>query len=262
MRRFALYSDIHGNSVALDAVLADIAAAGLEERYCLGDLVGYGPDSPGVITRVRATGDPVIRGNYDDGVGYRKGQCGCYYGTPEAKSDGQASYTYTDAVLSEDEHTYLTTLLDEIRFEAEGVRVLLVHASPRRINEYLMLDRPEAHLAKLAEQAEADVICFGHIHLPYHRAVETESGRIAHFVSDGSVGKPKDGDPRACWAEVVIGTAEEVESVAPHDVSAECAGGAWVGVRFHRVAYDIESVAAAVVAAGLPARLADALSIA
>ncbi len=73
MRRFALYSDIHGNSVALDAVLADIESAGLAERYCLGDLVGYGPDSPGVIARVRATGDPVIRGNYDDGVGLPQG---------------------------------------------------------------------------------------------------------------------------------------------------------------------------------------------
>jgi len=259
MRRFALYSDIHGNSVALDAVLADIDAAGAVERYCLGDLVGYGPDSPGVIARVRATGDPVIRGNYDDGVGYRKGQCGCYYGTPEAKSDGEASYAYTDAILSDVEREYLTTLLDEIRFEAEGVRVLLVHASPRRINEYLMLDRPETHLGRLAEQADADLICFGHIHTPYHRTVTTESGHLAHFISDGSVGKPKDGDPRACWAEVAIGSAEEIGAFAPQDSAAECAGGAWVGVRFHRVAYDVDAVAAAVRAAGLPERLAAAL---
>jgi diadenosine tetraphosphatase ApaH/serine/threonine PP2A family protein phosphatase len=78
-------------------------------------------------------------------------------------------------------------------------------------------------------------------------------------VSDGSVGKPKDGDPRACWAEVVIGTAEEVGAAAPNDASAECAGGAWVGITFHRVAYDVDAVADAVVAAGLPLRLADAL---
>lgn len=259
MRRFALYSDIHGNSVALDAVLADIDAIGITERYCLGDLVGYGPDSPGVIARVKATGDPVIRGNYDDGVGFRKGQCGCYYGTPEAKSDGEASYTFTDGALTDLEHGYLTTLLDEVRLDADGVRVLLVHASPRRINEYLMLDRPEAHLGRLAEDADADVICFGHIHTPYHRAVRTETGRIAHFISDGSVGKPKDGDPRACWAEVVIGSAEEVETFAPYDTSAECAGGAWVGVSFRRVAYDVDAVANAVLAAGLPSRLAQVL---
>jgi predicted phosphodiesterase len=261
MRRFALYSDIHGNVAALDAVLADIEARGVAERYCLGDLVGYGPEPSAVISRVRATGDPVIRGNYDDGVGHRKGQCGCYYGTPEAKADGEESYRFTDEVLPDDEHAYLAGLLDEVRFEAEGVRVLLCHASPRRINEYLMLDRPESNLAKLAELAEADLVCFGHIHIPYHRPVALESGRIAHFVSDGSVGKPKDGDPRACWAEVVIGSAEEVDAHAPNDTAAECAGGAWVGVNFHRVAYDVDAVAQTVLDAGLPPRLADALRV-
>ena len=60
MRRIALYSDIHGNVPALEAVLADIVCTGVTERYCLGDLVGYGPDPSGVIARVRATGDPVI----------------------------------------------------------------------------------------------------------------------------------------------------------------------------------------------------------
>jgi len=259
MRRFALYSDIHGNSLALDAVLADMTAEGMVERYCLGDLVGYGPDSPGVIARVRASEDPVIRGNYDDGVGNRKGQCGCYYGTPEAKEDGEASYAYTNSVLSDADHDYLAGLPDEIRFDAEGIRVQLVHGSTRKINEYLMPDRPDSFLGKLAEEAQADLICFGHIHIPYHRVVTTPSGRLVHFVSDGSVGKPKDGDPRACWTEVVIGTAEEIEAFAPLHLAAESVNGACVGVRFHRVAYDVEAVAAAVLAAGLPPRLAEAL---
>ena len=259
MRRFALYSDIHGNIAALDAVLADIEAAGLTERYCLGDLVGYGPEQSAVIARVRETGDPVIRGNYDDGVGFRKGQCGCYYATAEAKADGEESYRFSDEALNDEEHAYLAGLLDEVRFEVEGVRVLLCHASPRRINEYLMPDRPDSNLAKLAELADADLICFGHVHLPYHRTVRLDSGRIAHFVSDGSVGKPKDGDPRACWAEIIIGSAEEVDAYAPNDSAAECAGGSWVGVRFHRAEYDVDAVAEAVVAAGLPVRLANAL---
>ncbi|HSK48453.1 MAG TPA: metallophosphoesterase family protein, partial [Coriobacteriia bacterium] len=231
----------------------------MTEHYCLGDLVGYGPDPSAVIARVQATGDPVIRGNYDDGVGGRKGQCGCYYGTPEAREDGDASYAWTDAALDDEEHAYLAGLRDELRCETEGVRVLLSHGSPRRINEYLMLDRPDWHLARLAEEADADVICFGHVHIPYHRAVRLESGRTAHFVSDGSVGKPKDGDPRACWAEVVIGSAEEVERFAGNDAAAESAGGAWVGVAFHRVAYDVDAVADRVLAAGLPPRLAEAL---
>jgi predicted phosphodiesterase len=245
MRRFALYSDVHGNLAALEAVLADIDAKAISERYCLGDLVGYGPDPSGVIARVEAAGDTVIRGNYDDGVGRRRGDCGCYYGTPEARADGEASYAFTDAALDAAEHDFLAGLADEIRFEVDGVRVLLCHGSPRRINEYLTLDRPDAHLAKLAEQAEADIVCGGHVHVPYHRTVRVEGGGLAHFVSDGSVGKPKDGDPRGCWAEVAVsGTGTHAAEIA---------------VRFHRVAYDVEAVAEQMLAAGLPPRLGEAL---
>ncbi len=249
MSRFALYSDIHGNIDALDAVLGDIAAAGISERYCLGDLVGYGPDPSAVIVRVRQTGDVVIRGNYDDGVGARRGECGCFYATPEAAEDGASSYVWTDAALDDAEHDWLASLPLEHRFVAEGVRVLLTHGSPRKINEYLLLDRPDHNLAKLAEIADAEVICLGHVHIPYHRVVELASGRVAHFISSGSVGKPKDGDPRACWVEVLIGPAT-ADAVA---------GAASVAMCVHRVAYDIGAVAERLLVAGLPPRFAEAL---
>src|SRR5450759_5264139 len=101
MHRLALISDIHGTLPALDAVLSDIEAHDLgTATYCLGDLVGYGPDPSGVIERIRGLGMPTIRGNYDDGVGNRRGQCGCYYATDQAKQDGAASYAFTDAALS------------------------------------------------------------------------------------------------------------------------------------------------------------------
>lgn len=258
-RRFGLYSDIHGNAEALEAVFSDMAGRGVGERYCLGDLVGYGTGSSTVIAMVRESGDPVIRGNYDDGVGRRKGECGCYYGSPQAKLDGEASYRYTDESLDEAEHEYLAGLPDELRFEAAGVRVLLVHGSPRRINEYLLPDRTDKHLVKLAEQAAADVVCLGHVHLPYHRVVDLPGGGVAHFISDGSVGKPKDGDPRACWAEVVIGDETAVAEALAGEGSVAPCGEAWVGVRFNRVAYDVESVARSIVDAGLPLAFAEAL---
>lgn len=263
MRRFAIYSDIHGNALALEAVFADIAEHGVSERYCLGDLVGYGPRPAEVVARVRSLGDPVVRGNYDDGVGARRGGCGCYYATEAAKEDGAASYAFTDAALSDADHAWLAALPDAVEFEAEGVQVRMAHGSPRKINEYLLLDRDDEFLGRLAEEAGADLICVGHVHIPYHRAVRTPSGRIAHWISSGSVGKPKDGDPRACWVEVVIGTAEEVDQIAPNDDAVECAGGAaWVGTRVHRVEYDIDAVADEMRASGLPSRLAEALRLA
>ena len=89
------------------------------------------------------------------------------------------------------------------------MRVLLVHGSPRKINEYLLPDRADELLARLAAAAEADVVCVGHVHVPYHRLVPVPDGAV-HYISTGSVGKPKDGDPRACWVELLIGPADEV----------------------------------------------------
>lgn len=279
MRRIALFSDIHGNLSALDAVLADMEAVGFtdgSERYCLGDLIGYGPDPNGVVERVRALAIPTILGNYDDGVAAHRGQCGCYYGTEQAKQDGEASYRVTERLLDERHTEWLLALPHHLWVEHDGASILLTHGSPRRINEYLLLDRTEAQLARLAIEAGAHAVCHGHIHIPYHRSFEAAAaadmrlrgaaslvpveGRV-HYVSSGSVGKPKDGDPRACWVELVLGDEDEVRRAAPDDVAAAPVGATsvWLGVIVHRVAYDVEAVARAMVAVGLPDTLAEAL---
>jgi predicted phosphodiesterase len=243
MKRIALFSDVHGNLTALEAVLADIASAGIAGRnvMCLGDLVGYGPDPAAVVARIRDAGIRTIRGNYDDGVGNRRGDCGCYYATDAARTDGAASYAFTDAALSEYDHAWLAALPDSIRFEVGDVRVLLAHGSPRKINEYLLPDRTDEFLARLADEAGADIVCVGHVHIPYHRIVEGEGGRRIDYVSVPSVGKPKDGDPRAGWTELLLD--------ADGSVVAET----------HRVAYNGIGVVAAMAEAGLPSALGEAL---
>lgn len=262
MRRIALFSDIHGNLVALEAVLADIAKTGMSERYCLGDLVGYGPEPEAVVELLRTSGTPVIQGNYDEGIGKRRGECGCYYATEQAKADGEASYAFTDAAVSEESAAWLASLPAQIALSESGARVLLVHGSPRKVNEYLMPDRTEEQLARLADTAEVDVVCHGHVHLAFHRSFATDDGMRIHYVSTGSVGKPKDGDPRACWVELVLGSAEEVRTGLSGDAAAGPAGKSetWVGIAVHRVEYDAGSVAADMVAKGLPQTLADALT--
>ncbi len=272
MRRIALFSDIHGNVPALDAVVADMDAAAIQERYCLGDLVGYGPNPVGVIDRIRASAVPTIRGNYDQGVGDRSGACGCYYPTGQAKSDGAKSYEFTESMVGDEDAAWLVGLLDEIRIEEAGVRILLTHGSPRRINEYLMPDRAGKQLLRLAREAETDVVCCGHVHIPYHRSFPDTEGEqagdpgsppVVHFINSGSVGKPKDGDPRATWVELIIGSAEEVRASASGDEHAAPAGvsATWVGLRIHRVSYDVESVVRAMLDAGLPDTLANSLRV-
>jgi len=260
-RRIALFSDVHANLAALDAVLHDIRAHGLDEVYCLGDLVGYGPDPAGVIERIRETGIPTIQGNYDEGIGNQRGECGCYYATEQAKSDGQASYAFTESVLGDRDRRWLAELPSEIRLEIAGVHVLLAHGSPRKINEYLLLDRQDAQLIRLAEQANADVVCVGHVHIPYHRVMQTESGSRVHYVSSGSAGKPKDGDWRAGWVELVFGSSDSVCRAAGGDSAAGAIRDTdlWLGTVVHRVDYDVESVARAMLTAGLPETLAQAL---
>jgi predicted phosphodiesterase len=260
MRRIALFSDIHGNLPALDAALADIGACEIEENYCLGDLVGYGPDPVGVIDRIRVLGIPTILGNYDEGIGHRRGECGCYYATTRARSDGAASYEFTERLVDDERAAWLAALPTTIRFEYEGVRALLAHGSPRKINEYLLPDRSDEQLARLAAAVDADVVCVGHVHMPYHRALAGERGTV-HYVSSGSVGKPKDGDPRACWVELLIGSSADLRDAVAHDPALATAGDTdvCVGVNVHHVEYDIESVTREMLRVGLPMTLAEAL---
>jgi putative phosphoesterase len=225
--RIGIFSDIHGNLPALQAVMADIAEQKLQTVYCLGDLVGYGASPNEVAERIRAEGMPTIMGNYDDGVGFDRDECGCAYRDPLEKQIGDRSFAWTKAQMSPDNKTFLRTLLAEIRFTAENKRVLLVHGSPRKINEYLFEDRPLSSFQRLAVSSKADVIVFGHTHKPYVKEVDG-----VMFLNVGSVGKPKDGDWRACYAILEMGTAARAD--------------------FRRVIYDVQKAAAAIRASELP----------
>jgi putative phosphoesterase len=230
--RLAIFSDIHGNMHALDAVWQDIQKQAPDAIYCLGDLVGYGAFPNEVTAFVHDSGVPTIMGNYDDGVGFDRDECGCAYKDPVSREQGQESLMWTRSVTTADNKTYLRSLEPQIRLEVGGLRLLLVHGSPRKMNEYLYEDRPQASFERLAVQSDADVLMFGHTHLPYQKTVAETL-----FVNTGSVGKPKDGDPRAGY---VVFDTEEPASVS-----------------FHRVAYDVAAAAAAIRATDIPGVFAD-----
>ncbi len=155
MTRIAIFGDIHGNIEALRAVLADIDASKVDALYCLGDLVGYGASPNEVIDLVRERDIPTIMGNYDDGVGYDRDDCGCAYKDADERERGQQSLMWTRAHVDAERKAWLRTLAPEIRLETEGHRLRLVHGSPRRMNEYLFADRDERSLARIAGVADA-----------------------------------------------------------------------------------------------------------
>lgn len=270
MRTLAFISDIHGNSAALRAALADMAGRGITEIYALGDLVGYGPDPNDVVDLVRGGGIPMILGNYDDGVAFDRGDCGCYYADDEARRIGDASYAFTATVLSEEAKAWLRAQPYQRHLRVDGRSLMLVHGSPRRINEYLQVDRDSRTYERLAaelrggaaESGGADILVFGHTHLPWHR----EHGGVL-FVNVGSTGRPKDGDPRAMYTMLHLeegiggtrrGSAPDSSLAPAADQPAAGAGLEGVHVEVVRVAYDMEETASGVLAAGLPADLAEA----
>ena len=226
--RIAIFSDVHGNLPALDAVLADIQGRKVDATYCLGDLVGYGASPNECVERIRTLRIPTVMGNYDDGVGFDRDECGCAYTNPVDQALGDRSLIWSRNRTTADNKGFLRSLNKDIRFEADGRRVLLVHGSPRRMNEYLFEDRPSSSFERLAASSDADIIVFGHTHKPY-----TKRAADVLFVNDGSVGKPKDLDPRACYAILEDGRVE-----------------------LHRVAYDVASAAAAIRNTDLPREFA------
>jgi len=230
----AVFSDVHGNLPALEAVISDMAGHRLDEVFHLGDLVGYGPFPNEVINLVKTKGIPGVMGNYDDGVGFERDDCGCAYREEAQRQLGHRSLNWTKAHVTRANKEFLRSLPRELRFSHAGFGVLLVHGSPRRINEYLYEDRPDRSFKRLLDMGRCNVLLCGHTHLPYHKTIDGK-----HIVNVGSVGKPKDGDPRATYAILTLGEGLSVE--------------------FRRVSYDVERTAQAIEASGLPNEYAEML---
>jgi putative phosphoesterase len=252
--KIALFSDIHANLPALEAFFASVGQQEPDVIYCLGDLVGYNVWPNEVINEIRRRRIPTIAGNYDFGVGRGSDDCGCAYKTDEEKANGAVSISYTNQVVGEDERAYLRALPAHIRVEfqlnQDKLNLLLVHGSPRRINEYLFEDREEKSMMRIMQDADADIMCFGHTHKPYHRVLLSASETPLHYrhaLNIGSVGKPKDGDPRGSYVILRIGANSSAQDKER------------IGVEFVRFSYDVEKAARAVEDSPLPNAFAQAL---
>lgn len=249
--KIALFSDIHANIDALKPVLNDIYKRKPDAIYCLGDLVGYAPYPNEVVELIRTKGIPVIAGNYDQGVGLHSDDCGCAYKTSEDEARGVESIKFTNRIIKDENRAYLRSLPAHLRIEF-GVNtspwnLLMVHGSPRKINEYLFEDRTDKSLLRMMKKADTHIMTFGHTHKPYHKTMEDEDGSIRHAINIGSVGKPKDGEPRACYA------------MLEWDGDLNLTDAKDLNVEFIRVEYDVEKAAKAVEESPLPDAFADML---
>ena len=235
--RAAVITDVHGNLLALRAVLARIEELGVDAVYCGGDLVGYGPEPNEVCAVIAERAIPTIYGNYDHAIARDEEDCGCAYVTARDRELGQRSVQWTLEHTGAEAKDYMRGLPYDLRFRVGDAGVHLVHGSPRKVNEYLFEDKPARLFERLAAVETDPVLAFGHTHKPW---VHDYGG--VRFVNCGSVGKPKDGDPRAAFAVLE-------------------AGPEGVRVVIERVAYDAGAAADAVRAAGLPGEYAEMLLV-
>ena len=236
--RVAIISDIHGNLPALEAVLEGIDDAGVEEIWCLGDVVGYGAQPDACTDLVRERCDVCLVGNHDLAV----------LGKLDISAFSSAAATAARWTAENCEQRTLEFLAD---LEAEGEReeVGLFHASPRDpVWEYVLSLEQAGDCLDVAER-RLNLIGHSHVALFFRRNGEVRGAQAgadagldlsddSWLINPGSVGQPRDGDPRAAWLELDTGEAS---------------------ARYRRVEYDIDRAAEPIVAAGLPAHLADRL---
>lgn len=236
--KIALFSDIHANLPALESFFENLETEKPDAIYCLGDLVGYNIWPNEVVNAIKGRGIATLQGNHDAVVG-----------DPTEKVSG----VFTNSVIDKSVQEYLRSLPEHIRLEyriqGKKSHVLLVHGSNRRNNEYILEETEDSYLLELLNEAGVDIMCCAHTHKPFHSAIYTPTG-YKHIINIGSLGKPKDGDVRGCYAILEL------------DAQSNLISEKGINVRFHRVSYDVEKAAQAVENSELPNSFAEALRIA
>jgi hypothetical protein len=185
--RIAVFGGIYNNHYGLAALLEDAAARGAEEIYCLGDLGGFGPSPNKVWPLLEQGGVRAIQGNYEESLATGHEDCNCGYTDPRDNRFAEISYGYTARNCSPEFRAWMGRLPMRRRVLVGGRELLLVHGSPRRINEFLFHSTsPIPFLEVLLEQERADGFLCSHTGLPWHRRLPS-GGDV---VNVGVVGRP------------------------------------------------------------------------
>ncbi len=227
--RIALFSDVHANLHALDAVLADIRSRSVDAVYHLGDLVGYAAFPNETVETVQREGIRGVSGNYDSTVATRYDHCGCKYEDPHQAELSHLSFEWTLEHTNPRSRAILGALPFRLDVKpggghAAGPTLILVHGTPTLNTLYWHADRSDDFCRTMGRKAGAragDIVACGHTHIAWVREVEG-----VHYLNTGSVGRPKDGDWRAGYVMLEVGdTSPEVEFVrVEYNLEAACEG--------------------------------------
>ncbi len=233
--KIAILGDIHGNIEALKVAYNAAFSQKVEKIYHLGDLGGYAPFVNEVVDFLIEHRIEGVQGNYDDAVANDKEHCGCKYEDQIQAEIATLSFEWTKKHATEKSKKYMKALPFDIAFSVHDRKVKIFHATPLKNNLYWHEDRDDDFYLHMARKAEANIMIYGHTHIPYRKNIGDKI-----FINAGSVGKPKDRDTRTCVCIV---------DITPDNVNTE----------FLRIPYDVEKVASAIIESGLPSHLADRL---
>src|SRR3954469_24578374 len=194
--RIAVFGGIYNNHFALLELLEDAARRGAEAVYCLGDLGGFGPHPEKVRPLLAQGGVLAIQGNYEESLASGREDCNCGYTDPRDNHFAEISYRYTERNCSPGFKGWLGTLPRRRRVQVGDRELLLVHGSPRRINEFLFHSTsPVPFLEVLLDQNRCDALLATHTGLHWHRRLP--SGR--DMVNVGVIGRPANDGRTNVW---------------------------------------------------------------
>jgi diadenosine tetraphosphatase ApaH/serine/threonine PP2A family protein phosphatase len=236
--RLAFFGGVYSNSIALANAVAGAKTEGVDGLFALGDFGGFGPHPDRVFPILLDAGVECIQGNYEESLSSGADDCRCGYTDPRDNHFAQISYDYTASKTSADWKRWMGALPKTRLLDVDGRRVLLVHGSPRKINEFLWESTsPVAFLEKMLADAGADVLVCTHTGLHWKR--ELPSGRVV--VNAGVLGRPANDGRTNVWYSVV-------------------SFGREVSVEFVPVEYDYATLAEEMRLEGLPEEFAETIS--
>jgi predicted phosphodiesterase len=219
--KIAVLSCIHGNYEALNAVLSDIDQHHIDQIYCLGDLVGYGPHPNAVVELVRSLDIPTVQGCWDEDIVEGLNACDCSYPSILAEKRGK---------------------LAQLPMTLRDGELAFVHGSPNNQHEYLMPELDAFTAMERVLAAGADVLFCGHTHVPYVREFnhgqvrvvvqrpdrstpepQTHTASLKRLINAGSVGEPRHGRPNATYVIYDRGTQQTTLREVEYDYQKTCA---------------------------------------
>lgn len=246
--KLAVFSDVHANLPALEAVYQHIMKQQPDAIYCLGDLVNQNVWNNEVITFIRSHHIPSVQGNHDEGIGNKKSNYSFAHGSREEIKWGLESIAYTLQHVTEENKKILKNLPLYIRLNAANqfgkASILLTHGGPSDNKERIYEFMHQEHFIKIMDKANADILLIGNTHCSFHKIIcQTDSGitTYKHVINPGSVGYPKDGSWHASYALISLHQEKDWQ----HDPEA-------IHVDFFRIDYDINKVIKAIQHSQIP----------